>query len=79
MSKFDLLTEHEAASARQQGWLLCPVYCLNKKRWQNTILPVEFKAPFNNASKMGAWVISRARQGDALALKALRLLVQGTQ
>jgi len=72
-----MLDSTETASARKQGWLVAEVFDPRTKRLLPQILPVAFTKPFTTARSAGAWVVSRARQGDALALKALQLVMQG--
>ena len=77
MSKLDLLQTHEAAEAHAQGWLLAQVFDPRSLRLLPQILPVSFGHPFKHARAATAWVATRARGNDALALKALRIIVQG--
>lgn len=77
MSKFDLLTEHEATTARAQGWVLCEVFDLSKKRWNRQILPLQFCKTTPHVAHMTSQVIARARTGDGVALRALQLIAQG--
>lgn len=72
-----MLNQHEVDIAKSQGWLLADVFDPRTQKLQPQILPVTFKAPFARAEHAGTWVVSRARQGDALALKALQLVMQG--
>lgn len=77
MSNFDLLTKHETETARSQGWVLCEVFDLSKKRWNRQVLPVQFCKSTPHAAHMTTVVVNRARSGDALALRALQLIAQG--
>lgn len=74
MSKIDQLQDHEIKTAAQQGWVLCEVYDTGRVRRQ--IHPTAFTAPFTNVEKTTRWVIDRARGGDTLALRALRMLMK---
>lgn len=77
MSKYDLLTEAETAAARSQGWLLCEVFDLTKKRWHRQVLPLQFCRATPHAAHMTSQVVARARGGDGVALRALQLIAQG--
>lgn len=81
MSNHDLLSEHEIREAASQGWSVCTVVdqAAGRMRLRPQILPLEFKPPFSTAEKASRWVIQRAQQGDKLALRALRLVVQGNK
>jgi hypothetical protein len=72
-----MLTVEENASARRQGWMLVEVFDLRTGRARPEILPIAFTAPFNTARATTGWVIARAKAGDALAQKALQLVMQG--
>lgn len=77
MSKFDLLTEQETATAHSQGWTLCDVFDLTKKQWHRQILPLQFSKTWPHSQHATAQVIHRARHGDPVALRALQLISQG--
>lgn len=77
MSKLDLLQTHEAAEASAQGWALVDVFDTRSSRLAPQILPIHFNGPFKHARAATAWVATRARSNDPLALKALRIVVQG--
>lgn len=79
MSKLDLLQTHEAEQARRQGWLVAEVFDSRSMRLAPQILPVTFTDPFKHARAATAWVATRARANDPLALKALRIVVQGNK
>ena len=72
-----MLEPHEAALARRQGWLLAEVYDLRTKRLRPEVLPIAFTKPFDTARKAVVWVANRAKMGDAVAQKALHLVMQG--
>jgi hypothetical protein len=72
-----MFDEHEALSARRQGWLLADVFDPRTQRTRPEILPVAFAKPFDSARKTAAWVIERAKCGDTLAQKAIQLVMQG--
>lgn len=72
----ELLQTHEAAEARSQGWLLTQVFDPHSRRLTPQILPVSFGVPFKHARAATAWVVTRARGNDPLALKALRIVMQ---
>ena len=72
-----MLERHEIESARRQGWVLADVFDPAKQRVTCEILPVTFKPPFTTARAAILWVVARARQNDDLAIKALRLVMQG--
>lgn len=77
MSKLDLMQDHEIAEARRQGWLVAQVFDTRTLRLAPQILPISFGEPFKHARAATAWVATRARGNDPLALKALRIVVQG--
>lgn len=70
---FDLLTIEEDAVAAVQGWSLAHVYDLETKRWRIMTLG----SP--HAEAAGQFVVNRARSGDALAQKALGLVMNSNQ
>lgn len=53
------------------------VFDLASKKVRPQVLPVTFTPPFLHAGDAMAFVTSRARNNDALALKALRCVMQG--
>lgn len=67
----DLLTAEEDAAAALDGWGLHDVYDLSAQRWRVMVLGTP------NAETASRRVVERARQGSAIALKALRLVVKG--
>lgn len=75
MSKIDLLTIEEAAQAAQQGWLLSHVYDLTLKRWRVMALPIDGKS----ATAIGTALVGQARGGNALAQKALGIVMKSNQ
>lgn len=70
---FDLLTIEEDAAAAAQGWTLNHVYDLEAARWRVMTLG----SP--HAEAAGQFVVNRARMGDALAQKALGLVMNSNQ
>lgn len=68
MSKNDLLTKEEDAIAAANGWSLCHVYDLESSKWRVQV----YGMPSSEAA--GQAVVGRARMGDALCIKALRLV-----
>jgi len=65
MSTSDLLTKAEGLEAAAQGWSLENIYELHERRWKTIILP----------HTHGPLVVTLARAGSALAVKALRLVM----
>ena len=74
---FDLLTTSEAEHAADHGWGLCPVYDLGKTRWALEVLPIDH--PNTSAVSAQMAVYSLAQHGDAVAIKALQLVVRSHQ
>ena len=74
---FDLLTANEAEHAAAFGWELCPVYDLGKARWALEVLPTNH--PETSAVSAQMSVYSLAQNGDAVAIKALQLVVRSHQ
>lgn len=72
-----MLTPYETETARSQGWLLADVFDPRSKKLRPQILPITFKPPFSRAEQATLFVVRRARENDPLALKAVRLIVQG--
>lgn len=72
-----MLDPHETVLARRQGWLLAEVFDPRTSRVRPEILPIKFDKPFDSARKAAGWVINQAKGGDALAIKALHLVMQG--
>lgn len=67
MSNFDLLTKEEDVAAAAQGWNVYHVYELEAQKWVIRVLPAE----------VVPGVINLAKQGNPLAIKALRLVMHG--
>lgn len=65
----DLLTFEEDKVAAQQGWVLTHVYDMAVNQWVIRILPVTVVPQ----------VVALAKTGNALALKALRILTHGPE
>lgn len=74
---FDLLTPIEAEQAATQGWELCPVYDLGKARWALEVLPLDHPASSAVSAQMSVYAL--AQHGDAVAIKALQLVVRSHQ
>ena len=74
---FDLLTTSEAEHAADHGWELRPVYDLGKTRWALEVLPIDH--PDTSAVAAQMTVYSLAQHGDAVAIKALQLVVRSHQ
>lgn len=53
--------------------MMCDVYHLERKSMHWEIFPAE-PHPSTNAKDATSFVVARARTGDALAIKALRLI-----
>lgn len=71
------LTEDETALAKAQGWALNTVH--DAKRWRVMILPAfDAATRFDSASNAGTYVVSMARLGHALHIKALRAVMANT-
>lgn len=66
----DLLTIEEDKAAAAQGWSVEYVYDLGTDRWIVAITG----SPTPHTALQG--VYTRARQGDSLAIKALKLVVK---
>ena len=65
----DLLTVEEDKAAAAQGWVLAHVYDMEVKQWVVRILPATAVPQ----------VVALAKTGNALALKALRILAHGPE
>lgn len=72
-----MLDPHEIVAARSQGWQLVQVYDLKTGKARPQVLPITFAPPLSRASDAMNFVTGRARNNDALALKALRCVMQG--
>jgi hypothetical protein len=68
MSNYDLLTKPEADAAAAQGWSLSHVYDLVTNKWRVQVVGMP------SAELAGLQLVARARMGDALSIKALRLV-----
>jgi hypothetical protein len=68
MSNAELLTKEEDAQALAQGWSLCWVYDLTTTKWAAQVWAMP------SSEQAGLFVVNRARMGDALCIKALRLI-----
>lgn len=72
----DLLTTEDDRAARQQGWFLSYVYDLHRSRWTIAVMASP-NGPFKSAHVAAKLVVEKARGGDALALRALQLVLRG--
>lgn len=72
MSKCDLLSDEDRATARRQGWLVADVW--DGRRLLKQILPVQFIKPYTTAAKFEQWIVNRAIKGDSLATRAIQLV-----
>lgn len=76
MSKLELLNPKETAIAAAMGWSVRHVYDLRSARWLVLVMPAVLgSAPLPTAESAGIFVINLARQGNALAVKAMRLVM----
>lgn len=73
MSNNDLMTAEEDKLAAAQGWSLGHVYDLETSKWRVMVLGMP------SAEATGRAVVGRARMGDALAQKALSLIMKSNQ
>lgn len=67
-----MLNDADRAQAAEQGWELQHVYDLTKRKLVLTVMPVHFPA-------VSAWaardeLIRRAKRGEQLALRALKII-----
>ncbi len=69
----DLLTIEEDKAAAAQGWQLCHVWDLETCKNRVMVLA----SP--SAEAAGQFVVNQARMGNALAQKALSLIMQSNQ
>lgn len=74
---YDLLSPTEVEIARSQGWGLHHVYDSAAKQWVVRIMPASFNPKISNVETAMQHVVGIAKSGDALAIKALRLMVHG--
>lgn len=65
----DLLTKKEDEEAASQGWCLAHVFDLTVRKWRVMILAQP------NAHAGEQFVVSQAKAGNALSLKALSLVM----
>lgn len=72
-----MLDQRDMTAARRQGWTVAEVFDARTRRTRPEILPITFAKPFDTARKTAGWVIERAKNGDALAIKALNIVMQG--
>lgn len=77
MSKIEGWSTSDAATAFQQGWVLCDVYDLTKKALSFKILPAKFSTPRSSSAGATQFVIARASQGDDLARRAITYITRG--
>lgn len=73
MSKHDLLSPDEHRVAEAQGWSLSHVFDLATSKWSVMVLGLP------NAEVAGQAVVMRARTGDPVSTKALRLVMASHQ
>jgi hypothetical protein len=76
LSMHDLLTDEETTHAAAQGWLLSWVYDLRTRRLTADILPV---TPGQGTQAAIQFVVNKAKQRDAVALRALQLVTSSRQ
>lgn len=67
-----MLSEADAKTAAEQGWTLEYIYDLDKSRCVLTVMPVDF--PAVSAWQVRQAIITRAKRGEALAIRALKLI-----
>lgn len=67
-----MLSEPDTKAAVEQGWALEFIYDLNKARCLLTVMPVDF--PTVPAWQARQALVARARRGEALAIRALKLI-----
>lgn len=72
-SKADWLSDEEVAIAASQGWTLAKIYDLTSNKWYVQIYGMP------SCDAVAQLVVNRARNGDALAQKALRLVMASHQ
>ena len=65
----DLMTPEEDKAAAAQGWALCHVYELEAQKWVVRVLP----------AGAASVVVNLAKEGNSLAVKALRLVMHGPE
>lgn len=70
----DLLTNQEATQAADQGWQLCHVFDQDALRWLIEVLPTK-NNPIQSARRVQAIVLELARRKDAVALRAMSLVM----
>ena len=68
------LTPEETSLAAAQGWQLCEVYDMQKKRCSLELLPTNFERA--SQAQVVAAITARAKTGDVLAVKALTLVAR---
>lgn len=67
-----MLSDQDRCAAEEQGWRLEHIYDLAKRKVVLTVMPVNF--PAVSGWQARAEVVARARAGQALAVRALRLI-----
>lgn len=70
----NLLTPAESEHAARQGWLLSDVYDVATGRWIIEALPTP-NNPVKSAYQAQLALINRARDGDALAMHAIKIIM----
>jgi len=74
----DLLTDTERAHAEKCGWQLCHVYDLKTSKWLVEVLPSP-TSQVASAHKAQELVLGLARTRDAVAIRALSLVMKSYQ
>lgn len=72
-----MLEPHEKAAAALQGWQLVEVFDTRTRLLRPEILPLNFDGVFRNARAALGAVVYRAREGEIVAIKAVRFVMQG--
>lgn len=67
-----MLSESDTAAAAEQGWALEFIYDLGKARCLLTVMPTAF--PVVPAWEARLNLVARARRGERLAIRALKLI-----
>lgn len=70
------LSAVDAAVAATQNWMLRDVYTLETGKWLLQILPIKMTPEMPHPLAAFSYVRSRAEERDALAIRALQLVVK---
>lgn len=71
------MTPADVLLAAERGWRICDVYDAQTRRWHTQIAPTR-ESKNQDTYRLMLAVVAAARAGDALSIRALRLIAART-